>query len=365
MLAGGQLADQPAPLPGRQGRDRLPPGSANTGTARQHGPAPHGGPLHHLQRSSATSRTWQKGVDLAPGNPAGPPGRRLARAGVDQLRCPRRRQQQPAAHRTGQLARRQADQPPRPAAPGRRSRRGDRGHRVRRRRPRRRQRRRIGVQRAQPHREQPADQPGPRGEPGQPARTVDAGRPSPAAIFRCPAPPRWPPAPPRSPPPHPPAAAGSSPAAAHASPRSPRTATAAGAAASRSRPHPGSPARRACPHPASRPEHPGQRNRPAASRRSTTRATTPTVTIGASAHLARPSRHLGQEKDGRAAAYPDVITVASHTKKDNPAGLPSRPSSPSTAPGRPYVLTRNAAGQLRAHKSSTQSQPSVRHSSIA
>ena len=58
----------------------------------------------------------------------------------------------------------------------------------------------------------------------------------------------------------------------------------------------------------------------------------------------RPSRRLGQEKDGRAAAYPDVITVASHTKKDNPAGLLSKPSSPATAPGRPYVLTRNAGG---------------------
>ena len=62
----------------------------------------------------------------------------------------------------------------------------------------------------------------------------------------------------------------------------------------------------------------------------------------------RPSRQLGQEKDGRAAAYPDVITVASHTKKDNPAGLPSKPSSPATAPGRPYVLTRSAGGQLSA-----------------
>ena len=58
----------------------------------------------------------------------------------------------------------------------------------------------------------------------------------------------------------------------------------------------------------------------------------------------RPSRCLGQEKGGRAAAYPDVITVASHTKKDNPAGLPSKSSSPATAPGRPYVLTRNAGG---------------------
>jgi hypothetical protein len=66
--------------------------------------------------------------------------------------------------------------------------------------------------------------------------------------------------------------------------------------------------------------------------------------IGASAHPARPSRSLGQEKGGRAAAYPDVITVASHTKKGNPAGLPSWPSSPSTAPNRPYILTRSAAG---------------------
>jgi hypothetical protein len=41
-----------------------------------------------------------------------------------------------------------------------------------------------------------------------------------------------------------------------------------------------------------------------------------------------------------------MITVTSHTKKDNPEGLPSWPSSPPTAPGRPYVLTRNAGGQL-------------------
>ncbi len=54
---------------------------------------------------------------------------------------------------------------------------------------------------------------------------------------------------------------------------------------------------------------------------------------------------LGQEKDGRAAAYPDVITVTSHTKKGNPAGLPSQSSSPPAAPGHPYVLTRNAGGQ--------------------
>jgi hypothetical protein len=106
---------------------------------------------------------------------------------------------------------------------------------------------------------------------------------------------------------------------------------------------------RACPHPARTPEHAGQRNRPAASRRSTSRASAPTVTIGASAHLARPSRHLGQEKDGRAAAYPDLITVASHTKKDNPAGLPSRPSSPQTTSARRYVLIPRVAGHPGPH----------------
>jgi len=68
------------------------------------------------------------------------------------------------------------------------------------------------------------------------------------------------------------------------------------------------------------------------------------VTIGASAHPARPSRHLGQEKDGRAAAYPNLITVASHTKKGNPAGLPSRPSSPQTTLAPRYVLITKVAG---------------------
>ena len=43
-----------------------------------------------------------------------------------------------------------------------------------------------------------------------------------------------------------------------------------------------------------------------------------------------------------------MITVASHTKKDNPPGLPSSPSSPPTAPGGPYVLTGNGAGHQTA-----------------
>jgi hypothetical protein len=47
----------------------------------------------------------------------------------------------------------------------------------------------------------------------------------------------------------------------------------------------------------------------------------------------------------------NLITVAPHTKKDNPTGLPSTPPSPSTAPDRPYVLTGNVAGQPSAASS--------------
>jgi hypothetical protein len=43
------------------------------------------------------------------------------------------------------------------------------------------------------------------------------------------------------------------------------------------------------------------------------------VNTGASArHLCGPPVSGAKSKDGRAAAYPDVITVPSHTKKDNP-----------------------------------------------
>lgn len=61
---------------------------------------------------------------------------------------------------------------------------------------------------------------------------------------------------------------------------------------------------------------------------------------GASAHQpARPSRHLPKEH-GRAVAYPDVITLASPTKKGNPQGYPTTPSSPSTTPRAHPVLTK-------------------------
>ena len=111
---------------------------------------------------------------------------------------------------------------------------------------------------------------------------------------------------------------------------------------------------RACPHPASRPTHraaqPPRRQPPLDLARDNA-----SVTIGASAHPARPSRRLGQEKHGRAAAYPDLITVASHTKKDNPAGLPSRPSSPQTTLTRRYILILKVAGHLAAQLASAMS----------
>src|ERR1035441_5959534 len=54
-----------------------------------------------------------------------------------------------------------------------------------------------------------------------------------------------------------------------------------------------------------------QQNRPAASRRSTTPASTPAVTTGASAHPARPSRHSAKRKrEGRCLPEPDHGGVA-------------------------------------------------------
>jgi hypothetical protein len=116
-----------------------------------------------------------KGIDLAPGNPAGPPARRLARTGVDQLRRPRRRQQMTRAHRAGQLTRRQADQLPGPATAGRSRSRGDRRHRVRGGSGSRAHSHIVNTPRTNSAREvNRASQP----------RTVEAGQPSPAAIFR-------------------------------------------------------------------------------------------------------------------------------------------------------------------------------------
>jgi hypothetical protein len=40
-------------------------------------------------------------------------------------------------------------------------------------------------------------------------------------------------------------------------------------------------------------------------------------------HPAAFPGHLAKDHTGRAAPVPDVITVPSHTKKDNPKGLPS------------------------------------------
>ena len=63
------------------------------------------------------------------------------------------------------------------------------------------------------------------------------------------------------------------------------------------------------------------------------------MSTGASArHPCGPPVSGAKSKDGRAAAYTDVITVPSHTKKDNPSGLPSNTSAPSVTPASPYLL---------------------------
>ena len=72
MRAGGELADQPARAAGYSAQDQLPHGSASTGTAQPRGPDPHGGLLHHLQRSWVTSRTRQKGIGSCSGSPCWP-----------------------------------------------------------------------------------------------------------------------------------------------------------------------------------------------------------------------------------------------------------------------------------------------------
>jgi hypothetical protein len=49
--------------------------------------------------------------------------------------------------------------------------------------------------------------------------------------------------------------------------------------------------------------------------------------------IARPKDH------GRAVAYTNVLTMASHTNKSNPNGSPSTTSTPSTTPNHHLVLT--------------------------
>ena len=207
-----------------------------------------------------------------------------------------------------------------------------------------RQRRRIRVQSAQPPREHPSDQPGTRGEPGQPAphrrsRAAQPGRDLPVTRTRRA---RRQPCPDHRRPIRPPQQA------AHrqqhmraptlSTPRPPRAQPPADPACPADHPLPGMPPPRQ-PTRARRAAQPPRRQPPLDHAR---------INAYRDHWCLRAPRAalplLGQEKGGRAAAYPDVITVASHTKKDNPAGLPSSPSLPPTAPGSPYVLTPNAGG---------------------
>jgi hypothetical protein len=155
-------------------------------------------------------------------------------------------------------------------------------------------------------------------------RTVAAGRPSPAAICRCP---------------HPAAlAARAAPITTAASARLTRTLTGSSTCV---RPHPAHRARRgrsrhpttpcsrstrgrAYPHGPSRCPHPGHASRPWASRRSTAAPSLPTVSTGASKHRVRPSRRLDQKRPGGPTPIPDALTLSSHTNKGNPTGLPQR-----------------------------------------
>jgi hypothetical protein len=75
--------------------------------------------------------------------------------------------------------------------------------------------------------------------------------------------------------------------------------------------------------PASTPPHAGQASPPATSRRSTSPGSAFTVSTGASKHhQCGPPVSSWQTKGGRADPRTDVITVPSHTKKDNPKGCP-------------------------------------------
>jgi hypothetical protein len=49
-------------------------------------------------------------------------------------------------------------------------------------------------------------------------------------------------------------------------------------------------------------------------------------------------------REGRCVSK-DVVTLSSPTQKGNPEGLPSRPSSPSTTPNHPQILSQHVAQQ--------------------
>ena len=93
-------------------------------------------------------------------------------------------------------------------------------------------------------------------------------------------------------------------------PRPPRPQPPAGPARPRAPPAAGhAPTRR------SRPRTPGSPAARITSNRSTPAASLPTVSIGASAHLRRPSRRLGQKTTGRAGLLPEPAhAVAGHKK---------------------------------------------------
>jgi hypothetical protein len=175
-------------------------------------------------------------------------------------------------------------------------------------------------------------------------RTVSVGRPNTKAIRRCPAPPAL--------------AESAQPITTAASARRSSNPTGSStwvtpqsthrARRGRSRTEPCTPRTdrsRPCPQPASTPEHPGHASRPPTSRRSTAAASPPTVTTTPPRVIARPSRGTPARDNGRAVAYPDVLTVPPETNKDNHKVVALRPSSTSTPPAYPLVLTLSAVEQ--------------------
>ena len=165
-------------------------------------------------------------------------------------------------------------------------------------------------------------------------RTVRAGRPSRAAIVRCPAPAAFASSPRPITSPASARRARHRPAAAHALPRTPGTAPGAGKTTRQARPQP---------HPPLGPVPPPGQHAPARRARqlpppicrSTTSRSAFTVSTSLRASTQRPSRpRLPDRKKRRAAPMSDVITVPSHTK-DNPK-----------APLKPVRAVNDATGSL-------------------